>query len=206
VLAALLDHLDRRAAVATWFVAVNTDPVLLDRLFFGGHEIAALAPWTDVATTVGSLRSHDIGPVVGARLTADGGVRAAGSSLRLQLATVVAAEIGLAYVSIGPDARVPGAAGPVVSEALPVLEAPDVGTLATDPHAWLRAVQVDVGRALEHGGWAELRIDPAVLDRPRAFGVVAEAVDLVAGLHRAERVHLARMRDLVADDPGAVDE
>jgi hypothetical protein len=201
VLAALLDHLDRRAVTGTWFVAVNTDPVLVDRLYFARHEIAALAPWTDVGLPLGPLRAHDIDMVVGARLVGGDGMRAADASRRLEVAFVEAAELGLTYVSIDPDVMVPGASVAEAVRSIPVLVAPGVGWLAEDPHGWLRAVQVDVGRAIELGRAAEVRIDPAVLDRPPAFGVVAEAVDLVAGLARAGRVHVDRLRDLVAEGP-----
>jgi hypothetical protein len=196
VLAALLDHLDRRAALATWFVAVNTDPVLVDRLYFGRHEVALLTPWAHLSAFLPSLRARDIDPVVGARLRADDGP-VDGASRRFRLAFAEAAALELAYLSVDPGVLVPGTSLPDESELLPVLPAPDVAVLAHDPHAWLRAVQVDVGRAIERGTRAELRIDPAVLDRPGSFGVVAEAVDLVAGLARAGRVHVGRMRDLV---------
>jgi hypothetical protein len=202
VLAALLDHLDRRAVVATWFVAVNTDPVLVDRVFFARHEIAALAPWTDVGTTVEPLRRRDVDAVVGARLVASGHPRVEPTDRRFRLAFAVAASLELAYTSVDPGALVVGASLDGVSDVVPVLVAPDVGALADDPHAWLRGVQVDVGRAIERGGRAEVRVDPTALDRPGSFGVVAEAVDLVAGLARAGRVHVGRMRDLVAGEPG----
>jgi hypothetical protein len=199
VLAALLDHLDRRSVLATWFVADNTDPVLVDRLYFGRHEVAALVPWPHLAAKVSSLRARDIDPVVGARLVPDGDPVEA-TAPRFRLTFAVAASLELTYLSIDPGVLRPGSSLPEEARALPVLVAPGVGALADDPHAWLRAVQVDVGRAIERGGRAELRIDPAALDRPRSFGVVAEAVDLVAGLARAGRVHLGRMRELVADD------
>ncbi len=73
--------------------------------------------------------------------------------------------------------------------------------LASDPHAWLRATQVAVGRALERRELVEVRVDPAALDRPPALAVVAEAVDLVAGLARAGRLQVGLARDLVPAAP-----
>jgi redox-sensitive bicupin YhaK (pirin superfamily) len=64
----------------------------------------------------------------------------------------------------------------------------DGPALGDDPHSWHRASQTAVGRALERDEAFELRIDAAALDRADAFTVVAETLDLVAGLVRAGRL------------------
>jgi hypothetical protein len=81
---------------------------------------------------------------------------------------------------------------------LAVLAAPAGPSMTPHPLAWLQATQVAVGRVLEHGGCHELRIDVAELDRPDALGTVAEAVDLISGLARAERLWLNRLDRYVA--------
>src|SRR5690242_9376770 len=65
--ATLLDVLDRRRVPSTWHLPVDTDPALLDRLWFTGHEAAALVDSVDGLTAAATLASHDT-PVVGARV------------------------------------------------------------------------------------------------------------------------------------------
>ena len=59
---------------------------------------------------------------------------------------------------------------------------------SADPAAWLQEVQIEIGRALEHRQSWELQIDTAMLGRRDGMSAVAEALALVAGLVRADRL------------------
>ncbi len=69
---------------------------------------------------------------------------------------------------------------------------------AGDQHAsaieWLQHVHVAVGDALQHGRHVELVIDTATMARPANVAVVSEALDLVKGLVRAERLRVVAPR------------
>jgi hypothetical protein len=194
--AALLDLFDRRAVASTWFLAPGTDPALLDRLWFTGHEAAALVEELDGLAEAQALASHGT-PVVGALIRDHGSRSPAG------VAAAAARDRLLTHVSLS-------AAGDV-STGDPVLAI--VGTvvvlglgarpdLVADPDAWLAAAQIGLGRAVQHGSAAPLRIDPLGLDRSGAFAAVVEAVDLAAGLVRAERLHVDRLDRLAAEIVG----
>ncbi len=85
-----------------------------------------------------------------------------------------------------------------------VLLGGDAGPDLVDaPDGWLAAAQVGLGRAVQHGTLVVLRIDPVALDRIGARHVAVEAVDLAAGLVRAERLHVDRLARLAADVVGS---
>jgi hypothetical protein len=67
---------------------------------------------------------------------------------------------------------------------------PDGGStdISADPEAWLHEAQIEIGRALEHRQNWELQIHTAMLGRRDGMSAVAEALDLVAGLVRADRL------------------
>ena len=194
-IAALLDHLDRRRVASTWFVREDVDTALIDRLFFTGHEVAGtVSTPAEVSAVVGALRVREV-ELSGIRLEASPGVTVNVPHLLEQ-----AAATGLSYVSVPPDLLGETLALPaLLAGPLAVLAAPSgPSPLTTNPLAWLQETQLAIGRILEHGGYQELTIDPAALDRPDAVSAVAEAVDLVSGLRRAERLWLDRLDRFVA--------
>jgi hypothetical protein len=191
--AAVLDLFDRRRVPSTWFLPPGTDPALLDRLWFTGHEAAALLPAVDALADAAGLASHGA-PVLGARLLDDGDVAVA------DLATA-ARHAGLTHLSVPAPAG-----GPVLAVDVPpdgravvVLGVGGGPDLVADPDAWLAAAQVGLGRAVQHRALTVLRIDPLGLDRSGALAGLVEAVDLAAGLVRAERLHIARLDHLAAE-------
>lgn len=85
---------------------------------------------------------------------------------------------------------------------LTVLPAPaGAGELGSDPLAWLHRAQLAVGRIVEHGGFHELGVDLGVMDRSAGLSAVAEAVDLITGLARAERLRVDRLDHLSCHRP-----
>lgn len=121
-IAVLLDLLDAAYVRAEWSVPAGTDPELLDRLMFSGHDVVE----GDVATL--SMSDDDV----------------------------------------------------VASH------------LRSDPLDWLRDAQVSIGRTLENRGEWVMRIDADALDRSESLSVVADALDLVAGLVRAGRMRVSQ--------------
>jgi hypothetical protein len=203
VVAALLDHLDRRGVASTWFVPSGVDAALIDRLFYTGHEVAGLVPSPgDIRPAVRILTALDV-VVAGVRVTPSRSAPAEMFSVR-QLVEQTAST-GLSYVSI-PAGSIAGAEldrGSLLDEPpLTLLWAPTGSAeLGSDPLAWLHGVQLAVGRIVEHGGFHELSVDLGAMDRPAGLSAVAEAVDLVSGLRRAERLQVDRLDRLIAALP-----
>jgi hypothetical protein len=191
--AGVLDLFDRRRVPSTWFLPPGADPALLDRLWFTGHEAAAAVATVDDLAEAGTLASHGA-PVLGVRLLDDGDATVA------DLARA-ARQAGLTHLSVPARAggRVLVVDAPAGDRPVVVLGVGGAPDLVADPEAWLAAAQVGLGRAVQHRRLAVLRIDPVALDRSGALAVLVEAVDLAAGLARAERLHVDRLDRLVDD-------
>lgn len=195
MVAALLDHLDGRRVASTWFVPADVDAALIDRLFFTGHEVAGLVTSvSDIAEAVRLLRGHDVG-VAGVRVT--GPVIPSGAGELLEQTAGAGLSYVSTYVSIsaGLSARDESELKPVLNNAaLTAFPAPTGSAeLGADPLKWLHGAQLAVGRIVEHGGFHELAVDLGALDRSAGLSAVAEAVDLVSGLVRAERLRVDRL-------------
>lgn len=66
------------------------------------------------------------------------------------------------------------------------------------PGAWHQALQVAVGRAIEHGAHVTVTFFPGLLERADALAVFVETLDLVAGLRRADRLWTPTLDELAA--------
>ena len=206
VVGAFLDHLDCSHVRSTWFLPGDVDRGLVDRLFFTGHEVAALVPSVaEIRTTAPQLAEHDVG-VVGARVPwREEAVEASSSRDLLE----VAGSTGLSYLSI-PAASVAGGAldGRVLlrERSLFLLAAPTTtSALGVDPMAWLHLAHIAVGRVLEHHDFLEIGVDLRAMNRAASFNAVAETVDLVSGLQRAERLRSERLDRLLASVVGTLE-
>ena len=73
--------------------------------------------------------------------------------------------------------------------------------LAADPLAWLQGAQLAVGAAVRGEGPVRLVLNLAELDRPDAFSVVVEALDLIEGLVAAGRLRMLTLADLAEEHP-----
>lgn len=74
--------------------------------------------------------------------------------------------------------------------------APFAEPVAADPLRWLQAAQLTVGAAVRGDGPRRIVFDVAELDRPDAFSVVAEILDLIEGLRDAGRLRLLTLGEL----------
>ena len=205
VVAALLDHLDGRQVASTWFVPSDVDAALIDRLFYTGHEVAGLVTSvSDIGEAVGALRGHDVG-VTGVRVTPSSS--AAAILFSAQELLEQAGSAGLSYVSLSAGLIAgdePELQSMLSDAALTVLRAPTGSAeLAPDPLAWLHGAQLAVGRIVEHGGFHELGVNLGAMDRSAGLSAMAEAVDLVSGLCRAERLRVDRLDRLIGSGRAA---
>lgn len=205
VVAALLDHLDGRRVASTWFVPRDVDAALIDRLFYAGHEVAGLvAVVRDIGEAVRALRGHDVG-VAGVRVTASSS--APSVPFNAQELLEEAGSAGLSYVSLSAGLMAgdePELQSMLSDASLTVLGAPTGSAgLEPDPLAWLHGAQLAVGRIVEHGGFHELGVDIGGMDRSAGLSAVAEAVDLVSGLCRAQRLRVDRLDRLMGSGRAA---
>ena len=203
VVGAFLDHLDRSQVRSTWFLPGDVDRELADRLFFTGHEVAALVQVVaEIPATALQLAGHDV-RVLGARVAGCEDTVDAWSSREL---LEVAGSAGLSYLSIPAASVAEGALdGRVLlrERSLFLLAAPTTtSVLGVDPTTWLQRSQIDVGRVLEHHDVLEIGIDLHAMNRAASFNAVSETVDLVSGLQRVERLRSERLDRLLASMMG----
>jgi hypothetical protein len=64
--------------------------------------------------------------------------------------------------------------------------------------SWHQALQLAVARAIEHRSQVTLSLEPGLLERAEALGVMVETLDLIAGLRRADRLCVPTLSDLAA--------
>ena len=72
---------------------------------------------------------------------------------------------------------------------------PFAAPLAADPLRWLQGAQLTVGAAMRGDGPRRIVLDVGELDRPDAFSVVVEILDLLEGLRDAGRLRLLTLRE-----------
>lgn len=179
----LLRVLADRDLPATFFVEAAiaaTEPFALSMVDVGAHELAALAePSGAFAPALDALAAE--------RFRAAGLLLPAGGA-------APAAELSAAGVSYVVTPRLAGP--PPADDGLVHVPVSIDDADHPAPSAFHIAFQAAVGTTLSRGGLLVVALRPSRFERQDALDVLAESLDLLAGLRRAERLWTPRLREL----------
>lgn len=198
----LLRVLSDRGLYATFFVEPELaaqEPFALEMIGLSANEAALLA---DTEATAEQAAAFDAAgaPLAGALVSPSADTPATAAALRTA---------GAGYVASGPaDAAAP-VPGRIASSPPPARAADGLVRIAAtreeaaDPAVFHRAFQAAVGATLPRGELLALAVPAHRFERRDALAVLAESLDLVAGLQRAERLWTPTFAQLAAQVPAA---